>query len=138
MKEKRTIEYLAPYLPYGLNMVGCQSKLNPAILQRFLDDEFDIIPILYDLSYLTKEIEVNGEKFVPMVELWKYHWNKDEIGEYKTGFNKNSVYIRHDVRALHIDLSPISHIRYWIIQKLLEWHFAINIPKHLYINKNAL
>lgn len=63
------LKHLAAYLPYQLEMVGCQSKLNPNILDRWLNDEWEITPMLRPLSDLVNEIEYEGRKFIPIVEL---------------------------------------------------------------------
>ena len=76
---KLELKHLAPYLPYGLKLIGDIDN-NPI-------DKYDIStdgwlcyitnngggkgrisgykPILRPLSDLTKEIEINGNKFVP-------------------------------------------------------------------------
>lgn len=63
---KLELKHLAPYLPYRLRMAGCESVMDGIILERFVRGEWDIIPILRPLSDLTKEIEINGDRFVPM------------------------------------------------------------------------
>lgn len=58
---KLELEHLAPYLPYDLQMIGCQSKLSPRILEKWQNDEWDITPILkplYELDW-TKFIDEN-------------------------------------------------------------------------------
>lgn len=50
--EKLEFKHLVPYLPYNLGMYGCQSKMSCDTLQKFIDDEWDIIPILRPLSDL--------------------------------------------------------------------------------------
>ena len=81
-----TIEHLAAYLPYVLKCLDLKAEpdsniftLESVSIYRVVSDSegnFDIgfeeiKPILRSLSDLTKEIEHNGEKFVPMIELLK-------------------------------------------------------------------
>lgn len=73
-------------------------------------------PILYPLSDLTKEIDVNGEKFVPSKVL---NWNIQG----------------REINKIHFESISYSHI-----QKLLEWNFDIYglIEKGLAIDINTL
>lgn len=80
----------------------------------------EVKPILRPLSDLTKEIEVNGEKFVPSQE---YDYLRfDEISNYKGGSNVlNFIQVREQ-------------------NILLELHFDIHglIEQKLAIDKNTL
>lgn len=79
--EKITIKELSPYLPYELKIstqyVGGRFNnpitLNPGVLTSVLrcGDRIKVTPYLRPLSSLTEEIEHNGERFVPLVELFK-------------------------------------------------------------------
>lgn len=94
-------------------------------------DSFDWKPILYDLSYLTKEIEHEGEKFVPIKKLKKYGFYRVENDEYilrrEGSFGSWSGY--YNCEALP----------YYIIQMLLEWHFNVfGLPEDQFINKATL
>lgn len=53
MKDQLTIQELAAYLPWEVEMCGCQSKLSARIIEKWENDEFDISLILYPLSSLT-------------------------------------------------------------------------------------
>lgn len=80
--EKLELKHLAPYLPYKLKIrywdrnivmnAGQGSSTNwigiTAVLRR-QGEKQNCYPILRPLSDLTKEIGVDGEKFVPIVEL---------------------------------------------------------------------
>jgi hypothetical protein len=95
---KLTIEHLAAYLPYGLDLkVTCsfygyntmklcdKSGLSNIGISDVIDEPQDFKPILRPLSDLTTEIEHNGEKFVPTKE---YHYLRfDEISTFKGGAN---------------------------------------------------
>ena len=82
----------------------------------------DFKPILRPLSDLTKEIEVNGEKFLPLDELAII----EEVVclQYSTEFFETSI----------------KYLPNWIIEKLLEWHFDIYelIEKGLAIDINTI
>lgn len=98
-------------------------------------------PILYPLSDLTKEIEHNGEKFVPIVELAKVAGLSprkiSEISNNKVicdnkgwrsfsefSFNYNSFHIAcfRNGNLAYMDWN-IDQIK--LFQKLIEWHFDI-------------
>jgi hypothetical protein len=130
------LKYLAGYLPYGLkfktNFDHIQylmtsldinkSKVTFKAINNFKNSKNISIkllgenkPILRPLSDLTKEIEVNGEKFVP--KLW-------------LGYN-------------HIGECLGTNIATWSFRsavKLLEWHFDIYglIESGLAIDINTL
>jgi hypothetical protein len=118
---KLEIKHLAGYLPYGLkyqsehiegsrqyNMLGINCKYNR------IDSDNDygwiyikgIKPILRPLSDLTKEIEVNGEKFVPIEEL-DYKPTLRHVSNYPSDF-------------LHLQYIP-----HHSVEKLYEWNFDI-------------
>ena len=92
-----TLEHLAPYITYGIRAIVGETERN--ITAVSVDSPFvfvsawkgsrekemvsieDIKPILRPLSDLTKEIEHNGERFIPIIELYKksseYYNSKD-------------------------------------------------------------
>lgn len=76
---KLELKHLAPYLPYGLEVVACRIQNTQFILEKMNQTKAygytkygnfvpisdlisEIKPILRPLSDLTKEIEVNSEK----------------------------------------------------------------------------
>lgn len=72
---KLELKHLAPYLPYGLKLVYLDGSIRDLIyldLQSLSRIGIYCKPILRPLSDLTKEIEVNGEKFVPIIELQNF------------------------------------------------------------------
>lgn len=101
-------EFMAFSLPYRLKV---EINLNMGTY----------IPILRPLSDLTKEIEHNGEKFVPIDLLRKdgYYIGEDWIIE---------------------NFKDVENSSFGFIQKLLEWHFdAANlIEKGEAIDVNSL
>lgn len=73
---KLELKHLAPYLPYNLELktLNGSSRYTLNLKELAIFDINDSIqlqhkPILRPLSDLTKEIEHNGEKFVPNKEL---------------------------------------------------------------------
>ncbi|WP_262246969.1 hypothetical protein [Parapedobacter soli] len=97
---KLTIEHLAPYLPYGLEMTshGRMYHLNGFIIESAICVQDK--PILRPLSQLTQEIECNGQKFVPSKALSM--WNLEEI-----------------------TVQDIPHIPVNLYELLLKWHFDV-------------
>ena len=81
--------------------------------------DFDVRPILYDLSYLTKEIEHEGEKIILAKKIFKREWQ--DIAEY---------YVR---------CNQIMKLPYYDIQIILKYHFNVfQLPASEYINKATL
>ena len=131
---KLEIRHLAPYLPYGLSIDTSHWDNEPSpigknivagirgedfICQygwasthgRMIEQEYSIYeskPILRPLSDLTKEIEHNGELFIPLYKLIKE--DKAFTTDFSFGYKelKVSVY-----------------------EFLLEWHFDVfNLREH--------
>ena len=137
---KLELRDLAPYLPYGVKMIfeksGDIRVLNGLFIElgelRF---HFNVInrgqtiwnykPILRPLSDLTKEIEVNGQKFIPINWLENQYPNLD---------------LHYQCESLLDDERWINQCEYLLIQHLFEWHFDIFnlIKNNLAIDINAL
>ena len=139
---KLELKYLAPYLPYGLKALSIDG-FSVSVLgvdfttNRILNINGDITftipeikPLLRPLLDLTKEIEINGEKFVPIVELAKIAypdlvWEFDRtraISEWKKEpayffFQKNSFFA-----CLFNNAIPNQIV---LFNKLFEWHFDV-------------
>lgn len=132
---KLELKYIAPYLPYGLKGIityhadnkeictlGVKCDINNVCdIYDFLNSSYDLKPILRPLSDLTKEIEVNGEKFVPILEMERI-------------FKINPLWEGWDFKHIAVEL-PIE-----IWNKLFEWHFDVFglIPQGLAIDINTL
>lgn len=175
--EKIKVQEVVGYLPYDLGIVN--GLIRTKITAISLESPFfvfaptylgsrkkqmlsisDTKPILRPLSDLTKEIEVNGEKFVPMVELAKIA-NLDTT-EYKLSSSGNAYGIRCNIEnddnsdkweVLGFDLvNGFGHhyipSKDWTIVmnqfelygKLYEWHFDIHnlIERGLAVDINTL
>jgi hypothetical protein len=121
-QEELTLEHLSAYLPYGLKakmslcfdqqtiveIVGLSFEFVELTgIRKTVSEHFelsDIKPILRPLSDLTKEIEHNEEKFVPMDVLY------DDFRE---------------TDLLHFNPKNMFNQSYNLVQKLLEWHFDV-------------
>lgn len=136
--KKLELKHLAPYLPFKLRVLhGDRSKLmntgqvssvhwiGIGSVIKWQDSKAGCKPIFRPLSDLTKEIEVNGEKFVP-VDYWD-----DELrgNDY---FHELENMTEHD----YFD----GYLPYHVIEKLFEWHFDVFglIKQDLAININEL
>lgn len=122
---------------------------------RFWQEDFKLV--LLNLSDLTKEIEVNGEKFVPIIELFQIafggsYTNKDVLIKY----DDSKIYISTSISKLCFypkikgfeffemdfdgdDCSPALN-QLTLFEKLYEWHFDIHglIENGLAIDINTL
>lgn len=138
--KKLELKHLSPYLPYGLKvemldfdimtkLMGIEQPNEEMRIQPLIELtvgkrlELMYKPILRPLSDLTKEIEVNGEKFIPANKLFD---------------NKHPDFIKALVDKLF--LSEIeTNLSYARIRKLFEWHFNVfDLPKELWIDINTL
>jgi hypothetical protein len=135
------LKHIAPYLPYGL-MVGKYFENN------FFSEEMDIStmaslfndtrkkPILRPLSDLTKEIEVNGEKFIPLDKINGLNSFGEclfiQDCENSKAYNKLDWWTEFE-GGFHFEEMQICY------QLLLKWHFNVfNLPEHLFIDINTL
>lgn len=147
-KAELTVEYLAPYMPYGLM---CQttdmgkvviSELNAIYsdnsytFMNIVESEKgfeDIKPILRPLSDLTKEIEHNEERFVPMEKIFFDKWI-DWDGESDCLVSMRNTY-NASKGKVHSEFLPG-----WVLKNLYRWHFDIFglIEKGLAVDRNTL
>jgi len=87
---------------------------------RFWKDDLNLI--LLGMDSLTKEIEVNGERFIPIFEL------KSQCG----------IIIERELDNL-LKYKNCGDMPYWVIKKLYEWHFDIyGLIPELAIDKNTI
>jgi len=134
--EKLELKHLAGYLPYGLKILYHNGNAKPYIEElvslntklsgRILGSEKHK-PILRPLSDLTKEIEVNGEKFVPIEKL-KLLYNFEKRGNFELSMYIEDAWIR-----------SCNDLPFDAINLLLEWHFDIyGLIPELAIDINTL
>ena len=154
-KEKLTIKELAAYLPYKLKCKVIASEWYDegfGILYSIdLDEETgvisgntlhnktiycveadfsDIKPILYPLSSLTKEIEHNGAKFVPLEIIVGIALKEMNIKESDAVVLSRMIMYNDNLHKLP----------FWVIQKLFEWKIDVFnlIPQGLAIDVTTL
>jgi len=145
---KLTLKELAPYTPYGLKMkkwfhthrneelkfeivkvkgvvIGKYGLEVHSSCSGFSNSIDKHQPILRPLSYLTKYIEYNGERFIPFDELMKYSDYEDYLDM-----------VIQDKYELN---TPVRW-PYELVQKLFEWHFDLFglIEKGLAIDINEI
>lgn len=132
------LKHLAHYLPYELQIFNKKSNdietlkalnesgtLYTGSFFNNWDHIYNFKSILRPLSDLTKEIEVKGEKFIPV-----YFFN-----------NINSdIDFELQIRGLSYDIKFLNSTYYGIVEKLFEWHFDVFglIEKDLAIDINTL
>jgi len=154
--ETLELKYIASYLPFGLKGVFqvrdvFSNSPEESRIKDLRTDNVDFFrdfckPLLRPLSDLTKEIEHNGERFVPIVEIGKlcgftnlerfevddyigYGWDEqgmEDVSSYEFAYNQEAMTfgVCYDVysesRAFIYEVGG-----YLEVQKLLEWHFDI-------------
>jgi len=163
MGNKLTLEHLAPYLPYGVLFISEMDKpydeygrqpiwtLNGisemfgdyCLLTKQNSDAYDIVtckPILHPLSELTKEIEHNGDTFVPIL---KWCDLPDWATVISKGYSNKHYYatfgIEDDIVTYKIP-TDVNSMNYYTVQKLFSWHFDLHglIDKNLAVDINTL
>jgi hypothetical protein len=137
---KLELKYILAYLDSGLKAVDNKAEPDDNIINitgflntngkiEFFDQHgnfdielSDIKPILRPLSDLTKEIEVNGEKFVPNKRINDtFRKSSQDLVPYKYDGYNLELEIETENYSQRIDL----YDGYLIMQKLFEWHFDV-------------
>ena len=91
-------------------------------------------PVFYDLSYLTKEIEHEGETFVPIEKLFGSALAISGYTVFQDFQYKEFAHLTYVKKGLKS--FPFLFEQY---QKLFEWHFNVfNLSESEYINKATL
>jgi len=143
---KLELKHLAGYLPYGLKYKDIPDGFDGI---RELDIQtFDWClengkPILRPLLDLTKEIEVDGDKFVPIdvigedveINICDCDYISDWCERGGNFLDYLNEFIEQKYGNHHLNFLPFG-----FIQKLLKWHFDIYglIPAGLAIDINTL
>lgn len=129
---KLEAKHLVPYLTHKLKAKNCFNEIvevrgiqfgnescnnvlwsfvkNGDYLQGYL---YQCKPFLRPLSDLTKEIEVNGEKFIPIEYL------KSNYPCFGFDYNEDDGFI------LNTDVVNYKYLPYMILYKLFEWHLDV-------------
>ena len=150
MKEITLKEWSA-YLPYGLKFktkrgLDTLSTLSDELINCDLEEWYSlnkVKPILYDLSWLTREITHEGETFVPLLNLVdpdKSDWDKMECLEFQAV--PNIPQSQKWFKVKHLELGEVIQINpfnlevlpHKVFQKLIEWKFNVfNLPDELIV-----
>lgn len=124
------LKHLAGYLPYGLKVFRENKSIESdtffivgasktcVLLQNSglaVVDMERIKPILRPLSDLAKEIEVDGEQFVPKSILFKLFGGMAQFQILEKGFYSLNY-------GCYLKIEQLPHN---IVSQLLEWHFDI-------------
>lgn len=148
MKKSIPLKEIVGFLPYGLKttngeLIGIRNHIMWCGTFKDSTGETNIPisgikPIVRPLSDLTKEITHNGETFVPIEEIAKIHidWNEFDYNlKVKYTFRRQcnlEISWNHPTQKetffddrLFIMTEKISQNKFWVIQKLYEWHFDI-------------
>ena len=126
------LKHVAPYLPYALKIQGVNDGnvyIDPltGIIKKedtvFVDTDkyrdylFAIKPIFRPLPDLAKEIEHDGKKFIPIVQLGRLTSSNVNIQD---TFQFERLY-----KALLRDIMITKKIGLIHVEALFEWHFDI-------------
>ena len=142
MKDTIKLHEICGYLPYAVKLyhIGYKGKnildlsipkglylntLNSINMLSVIKECPFLFMLLRPLSDLTKEIEHNGKRFVPIVKLLQeYCFDTNEMTEQEINEYAESM--------IEIDMS------YMVSQMLMEWHFDIHglINRNLALNLN--
>jgi hypothetical protein len=119
---KLQLKHLAPYIPYKLNIVvksRNQPNWNHTLTPAYLGCMDGVFPVLRPLSDITKKIEVDGEKFVPLSYI--YGNDFEPCAQYFENLNELCIGYRE-------------------MLLLFEWHFDVFglIGNNLAIDINTL
>ena len=156
------LKHLAGYLPYGLKV--SHTNWNEILTMDYCGDNSESLsildveeyakPILHPLLDLSNEIEINGNNFVPIVELAKIGTSEKKC--YITNSNFGSCYVDAINDKKGFFFYQNSGYFFWqvgknaeprivenqleLFNKLFEWHFDIYglIENGLAININTL
>lgn len=150
--EKLELKHIVGYLPYELSFLNNENDFELTV--NGVTDENkvfnhgqghfnfeDIKLLLRHLYDLTKEIEVNGEKFVPIDYIRfnisdKLIYSTTGFPDFETSKEKELHLSIYDVFEYEMTLSEMIQV----LEKLYEWHFDIHdlIGKGLAIDINTL
>lgn len=146
MTNEEYLKIYSAYLPYRpkveftRNIYPCRVEIQTLDLDTLKLclhpplGSFKIKPILYDLSYLTKEIEHEGETFIPIEKLFGSALAISGYTVYKDFQYKEFAHLTY----VKDGLKPFPFL-FEHYQKLFEWHFNVfQLPEDQFINKATL
>lgn len=160
MENKLTLREIAPYLPYGLQF----ATLNDDTNEYYIDANRYILNfgglngvanicmanysrplykiILRPLSDLTKEIEINGKRFTPLIELYRcsneYNYNEDLDYEFidSWGAKGNILKVFHNRKKNEYTEFVFSKLSFRKdrIHSKGSYVFGMNLPHNIRVN----
>lgn len=131
--EKLELKHLAPYLPYNLTCLLTEFNDDCFVIGAsedyvYTDSSFDelyyteIKPILRPLSDLTREIEIDGCKFIPNNLLnERFRHSSKDLTPYQYAHYNLELEVQTENYSQTLDL----YDGYLIVNQLFEWHFDI-------------
>lgn len=151
MENKLELKHLAPYLPYGINfkMLDESSgewEILPLVSVNIANETIEIGAmeigldelnayegiVLRPLSDLTKEIEHNGERFVPAIKMVdpkgkEWHLMKTATWKLMKTWQAHVVKVEHETmgEVISINLDNPLVLPYNLLVMLIEWHFDV-------------
>lgn len=154
MKTKEELlKIYSAYLPYELKGKRTDGAKGDYILRAVYDDgsiiwkydgfgnstQIGVLPVLYSMDMLTKEIEHKGERFIPIL---KWCDIPDTIELIGVGYEKKNYYAKFGFEAEIVTYkipSDIDSMNYYTVNKLLEWHFNVfGLDESEYIKKEII
>lgn len=129
---KLELKHLAPYLPYSLKFYVdmyefTEGNCKPEMRLFTMGNDITMClkygkPILRPLSDLTKEIEHNGENFIP-VDYFEIGDNDNDSLEYDSGNIR--LIDALTTASKYNSFGDFNFYPFGAIQKLIEWHFDV-------------
>jgi hypothetical protein len=136
---EKLFKHIAPYYPYDVciksaywNKTGIATSLYKDLSDQigFVCDDsterYDIYKncklILRPISDITKEIEVNGEKFIPMERLSSKLFYKES--DNFDSLESCRLWIKNHLSELN-STKGYDNLIHWIFQDLIKWHFDL-------------
>jgi len=115
------LKYLAPYLPYK---VRYKRNNNKAIILKRWDEwfKFDGVKLILRPLDLNKSIEVDGNRFIPILELTRKLYQREP-----ESFNNEKscqIWLEDHLSSLK-ESKGYDNILHWIFQDLIKWHFDL-------------
>lgn len=135
--KKLTLNQIAPYLPYKLNILLEISMEESDSFEMTLENiegilEYQRKPLLRPLSQLTDIIEIDGKIFTPIEDLLMLKHPVDgreskycKIHYEQTPTRVSAWYQNLSLIEFKVNTFDLTNEPYWITQKLIEWHFDV-------------
>lgn len=144
MNKEELIRIYSAYLPYELTITDVTNNqefiLEPENISGVLNDAEHLNtlkPHLYDLSYLTKEIEHEGRKIVPV----EYFEITDDSDSYPIEHDHGNFKLIKDLESIAKNNSyhDIQFLPFETVQRLISFHINVfGLKEDQFINKATL